>query len=472
MPVNNSLPQDAVITPSMLKGTLPAIASKSAAHRMLIAAALSDRATNITCSSTSDDIEATKACLKALGARITNYEGGFTVSPLDRYALRQEPMRTLLCGESGSTLRFMVPVAAALGANARFSGEGRLPARPMSPLREELIAHGCEVSPQGMWPLTVAGSLQSGVFVLPGNVSSQFVTGLLLALPVTGAGGTVLITGTVESKPYIDLTCEVLRSFGAHVTCTWQQPKAEFCKDHPEFAEKLLGIDECEVVSALMLAPGTVYTSPGSINVEGDWSNSAFWLAAGALGEQVCVKGLCSSSTQGDKVVVDILQRFGASVQCLSTDSMFASYCAGNAGLPLKGIEIDVHDVPDLVPVLAVVAATAQGTTVFKNAARLRLKESDRIATTTELLEQLGARVESGPDTLKVWGTGTPAPEPCFCSCTVDSHGDHRLAMAAAVAACRANGPVHIKQAQVAAKSYPTFYDDYRALGGNVILNP
>ena len=452
-------PVRATVRPGALAGEVEAIASKSAAHRMLICAALADGPTRIRCSTTSQDIEATYACLAALGAKVERSGAWLTVEPIVRDAPHgRTPW--LPCGESGSTLRFMLPVVCALGCGGQFLMEGRLPERPLEPLRSRLAEHGCTIGPAGMVPLPVWGRMAGGTFDLPGNVSSQFVTGLLLALPLAGGGGCVRLHGAVESRPYIDLTVGVMRAFGVEVAESCEADAADGGGDG---------------LTVFTVAPDARYASPGEAAVEGDWSNAAFWLCAGALSDEpVRVCGLDLASSQGDLAVLDVLGAMGAHVRCHPGEG-WAEVCGCDPETGercrLRGVEVDAHDVPDLVPVLCVVAACAEGDTRVVNAARLRIKESDRLATTAELVRSLGARVDELPDGLvvhglgRVPGSGVPA-RAVLRACTVRSHGDHRIAMAAAVGATAADGPVEVCGANAVAKSYPGFFADFLGLGG------
>ncbi len=440
---------DAMVEPGGVGGAIAAIASKSAAHRILILAALADAETQVACSTTSRDIEATAACLEALGAGVERCDGGFLVRPVPREAdgsLALAARGTLLdCGESGSTLRFMLPVACALGAEATLTGSGRLPERPLSPLRELLEAHGNTLSPAGAWPVQTGGRMEGGDFELRGDVSSQFVTGLLLAASACGQAVRVEVRPPVESRPYIDLTLACLARFGL-------RPQVR---------------DRADGGLAIALPEGARAVTPGRLAVEGDWSNAAFWLCAGAIGPSpVTVTGLDTASTQGDRAVVDILRRFGAQVE---VNDAAGEVCARPGRL--QGITIDAGDIPDLCVPLSMVAACAQGTTHIVNAARLRAKESDRLASVAQTLRALGAEVQEGPDSLTVEGRGAGSgADPCLAACTVDSFNDHRIAMAAAIAATRAEGPVTITGARAVTKSYPRFFEDYRRLGGQVAI--
>ena len=260
---------DVTIRPSALSGTIPAIASKSMAHRLLIMAALCPGTTDINCNATSKDIEATASCLEALGARIARTRLGFRVNPLPGTSatdnIRQAtPGARLDCGESGSTLRFMLPVVAALGHGASIDGHGRLAERPLSPLYEELVCHGVTLSKRGVLPLVVSGTLLPGRFSIPGNVSSQFVSGLLMAAPLLSAPSEIVVTEPVESRSYIRLTMRALAEFGVDVGVT----------------RETVDGDRATVLS---VSPARGAVSPGTVTVEGDWSNAAFWLAAGAI---------------------------------------------------------------------------------------------------------------------------------------------------------------------------------------------
>lgn len=387
------------IHPSPLHGTIPAIASKSMAHRLLICGALAEEKTEVLCCSTSKDIDATRACLQGLFS-----EG------------------KLPCGESGTTLRLLLPVAAALGKTVEFHMEGRLPQRPMHPLDEQLVAHGARLSRPQEDILRCEGKLSPGDYTLPGNVSSQYISGLLLALPLLDAPSTLTVTGKVESEPYIHMTLATMETFGISV-------KKE---------ENVYHIPACG------------YKSSGSVTVEGDWSNAAFWLCAGALGKAVSVTGLDKNSLQGDKNIADILQNFGAKVTW-EGDTITVS--PGK----LTACDIDAAAIPDLVPVVAVVASAAEGTTRIYNAQRLRLKESDRLETVTQMLTALGGKVEQTEDGLLITGT-------LLTGGTVDSVNDHRIAMAAAVASILCKAEVTVLDAQAVNKSYPQFWEDFERL--------
>ena len=409
-----------VIEPSPLKGEIAAIPSKSVAHRMLICAALADGPTTLRIPKTSDDIDATADCLRALGAAITVNNEDYIVEPIAQI----ENIPQLDCGESGSTLRFLLPVAAAAADRCRFDGHGRLPERPLSDLTDAMKEHGVSFDGEKL-PFTIGGRLRGGIFRLPGNVSSQYITGLLLALPLCEEDSVIELTTALESASYIDITLSVLKTFGITVHCERNR----------------------------YIIPGKqVFRSPGTLPVEGDWSNAAFFLTAAALNNDIVLTGLNPDSAQGDRKIIALLEQLGAVTQ---KDNGRLTLRSDD----LKGCTIDIQDTPDLLPVLSVAAAFAQGETTFINAARLRLKESDRLASSAAMIENLGGRAEVGEDELTVYGTG-------LIGGTVESCNDHRIAMSAAVAATRCSKPVTILHAEAVKKSYPGFYNDYNKTGG------
>ncbi len=395
-----------IITPGALAGRVRVPASKSAAHRALICAALADGPTTIRISALNRDIEATIACLTALGADIRREADALRVTPIARV-----PEDALLdCGESGSTLRFLLPVAAALGARCRVVGHGRLPLRPNAPLIGALRAHGASVD-SDLLPMVLSGRLRPGRFELPGDVSSQYISGLLFALPLPDGDSQITLTTHLESAAYVDMTLAALARFGIRV-----EP----------------------IGGGWRIPGGQRYRSPGEIGVEGDWSAAAFWLAANAIGADVRVEGLSEDTAQGDRAVAGLLGR----------------------------AEIDASGVPDLVPALAVAAAYRPGRTVIAGAARLRLKESDRLESVAKLLTALGHGCRVTADGLEIDGG---APTPCAEAVrTVDGANDHRVVMAAAVAATCADRPVRVTGAEAVEKSYPDFFRDFRQLGGRV----
>lgn len=385
---------DITINPGKLRGNVAVIPSKSQAHRYLICAALAATETTLICPDTSKDIEATAECLRALGADIQHTDGGYRILPIKNIP----PKAILNCCESGSTLRFMLPIAGALGVDATFQLSGRLPQRPLSPLWEEMERMGCSLSRPTESTIHCSGKLKSGDYSIDGSVSSQFITGLLFALPLIDGKANFSITGRLESKPYITMTENAIQAF--HY-------------------------------------PGK--PSPGTIAVEGDWSNGAFWLTATALGSNVTVTNLNENSVQGDKAIADILPQL-------------------RSGTPT----ISAADIPDLVPIMAVAAAANRGA-VFTDIARLRLKESDRVESVIAMITALGGKADATENTLTVYAAKLTGG-------TVDSCSDHRIAMAAAIASTVCTKPVTISGAECVNKSYPAFWDEFNRLGGNYEL--
>ena len=377
------------------------IPSKSYAHRALICAALADKKTRVVCELTSDDITATRSCISAM----------------------TEGTETMECGESGSTLRFMLPVLAAQGKKGRFITKGRLAERPIEALRRELIAHGCRVSPEGESPVTVEGQLTSGKFALPGNISSQFVTGLLLALPLLAGDSTVVIDGELESSAYVDITLDVLKKFGIDIE-----------------------YDGCE----FFVKGGQKFCGPLEYFVEGDWSAAAYWLVLGAIGrEAVSVGGLNMDSKQGDRGIVEVLRAFGAEIEI--KDSRIIAYPSS-----LKGTVVDVSGIPDLTPAIALAASVAEGRTEIINADRLRLKESDRLTAISNTLNSLGGQITELRGGLIIDGNGGARLK----GGSVNSYGDHRIVMMAAAASVVSEKTVEIEGREAVNKSYPGFFTE------------
>lgn len=429
---------DQILNVPKLSGVVRVPSSKSEAHRVLIAAALSclygaeRRTYRIHCTDTNEDIDATVRCLCALGADIAREADCFAVKPIT--ALPETA--TLDCGESGSTLRFLLPVVCALGAlrnggmTVSLMGHGRLPDRPLSPLYEELVAHGAILSPVGSNPLVVQGKLCAGSYQIRGDVSSQFISGLLFALPLLTENSTLTVTGRAESVPYIDMTLDAISSVTGAIRGalpTWH----------------ITGQNAKKATLALPV-----------LTVSGDWSGAAFFLAAGVMGEadkSVTVTGLSADTRQGDSAIVDVLRRMGGHITASGND--FTAH-----GSALHGCEIDAAQIPDLVPVLAVVASVAEGETRITGASRLRLKESDRLATVSAMITALGGDIRETDDGLCIRGV------PALRGGVVDAAGDHRIAMSAAIAATRCLESVTVTGAEAVAKSYPAFWDDLNSL--------
>ena len=391
---------DITISPSKLHGSVRAIPSKSQAHRVLICAAFAESETSIVCAETNQDIEATVACLNALGANITRTVNGYHVCPV--HALPSSA--TLPCNESGSTMRFMLPIVGALGVDTLLTMEGRLPQRPLSPLWEEMERMGCCISRPNNSTIRCQGTLRPGKYSISGSVSSQFITGLLFAMALMNGTSQLTLTSQLESKPYVEMTQQALRIFGVNTDNYCVQGNFQF-------------------------------RSPKKVAIEGDWSNAAFFLTAAELGNPISVSQLDDQSFQGDKAIRTLLKHLD-------------SNCT-----------ISAADIPDLIPILSVAAASKHGAK-FTDIQRLRLKESDRISAIIEMLSEFGIEAYADETTLTV----LPGK---FRSCTINSHNDHRIAMSAAIAATVADGHVTITNAQCVSKSYPAFWEDYQKLGGN-----
>ena len=400
---------DATITPASLCGSIKAIPSKSAAHRLLICAALADSETEIVCPRLSKDIAATAECLRAMGADITYKGGSFFVKPIKEASIDAE----LDCGESGSTLRFLLPVVCALGKGGRIKMHGRLPDRPLSPLWEELERQGVKLYKPERDTICVEGKLRAGDYKIRADISSQFISGLLFALPLLSEESRVIMEGPIESAGYIHMTRQTQEAFSLR----------------------------CSLKDNVFTIPaGAKYISPAKAEVEGDWSNAAFWLTASAISSgKIEVCGLSEVSMQGDKAVVKIIEDIKK----------------GNA-------RVDAGDIPDLVPVLSVLAAVSPGVTEFVNAGRLRTKESDRLKAIKAMLTALGCKCEENESGLAVCGGR-------LIGGVVDSKNDHRIAMSAAIAAIACSEKVTILGAEAVEKSYPEFFEDYKKLGGIIL---
>ena len=418
---------DVSITPHDLFGTVVAIPSKSCAHRALICASFADGTTNITCPYTSEDIQVTVDCLKALGTTIARTKQGFRVVPAKE---QNRPQNVQLnCKESGTTLRFLLPLLGVLNVNATISSEGRLFSRPLEPLVSELSAHGMSFSWQDEKTLEVSGKLNGGLFELPGDISSQFISGLLLSLPLLSDSSAIQITGSTQSKDYLAITEQVMQDF--EVTAAFDASSSTYTIE-PQH-----------------------YVCPGVYSIEGDWSNAAPWLAAGAIGQGVEVTGLSMQSVQGDRAILAALSLVGARV---SRQQKGAACMMDH----LRPFTISVSEVCDLAPVLAALAAFIPGTSRLTNIQRLRLKESDRVQSICNVLKAFGVTVELSEDQTELGITGGKQP----ISCIVDSCNDHRMVMMATILASYATGPVVITHAEAINKSYPLFFEHFKQLGG------
>lgn len=406
------------VSPSVPTGEIALPASKSVAHRALIAAACSDKPCLLSGRFVGDDVSATAECLRRLGATVETVPDGLLVSPIASLPAKAE----LYVGASGSTLRFMLPVAVALGVETSFSGTERLAARPIGDLIEELVRHGATASSLTL-PLTLGGKINEGVYRVNAGISSQFITGLMLALPIVG-GGKIVTEGKIVSKNYLDVTASVMRSFGVRV----------------------------EEENGVFTVCGK-YRSPSEFSVESDWSSAAFFAVCGVLGKGVTLTGLNLRSTQGDKAILDCLKNSGAEVVTTEKTVLI------KRGNP-KPFVFDVQNCPDAAPALGVLAATASGKSVLTGTERLKIKESDRSAEIVSMLRAFGAEATDYGDRIEIIGTGR------LRGCKIDLPDDHRMAMSAAVAASVAEGDSLLVNAECVSKSYPIFFDDFVKLGG------
>lgn len=390
------------IRPGKLQGKVSILPSKSHAHRLLIASALARGETRIHCPAENADIAATIRCLTALGAGIIRQGEYLIVS--GGIAIHGKAV-VLDCGESGSTLRFLIPLCGCLNREITLTGHGRLPSRPNGPLLSAMRENGALWEGEGL-PLAVRGGMKSGMYALPGNISSQYFTGLLMALPLLSGDSMLHYTSPLESMPYVEITLATLRQFGIIV-----EP----------------------IQNGWRIPGGQIYRSPGEARAEGDWSAAAFWLSANKLGSQVEALGLQAYSPQGDKAIVELLEKIG-------------------------GV-IDVTDTPDLMPVLSIAAAATPGKTIITGAARLRIKESDRLSAMARVIRDLGGSAEEKADGLIIRGGRLQGG-------VIDGVNDHRVVMSAAIAATVCVNPVTILGAEAADKSYPGFFEDFAKLGG------
>lgn len=434
---------DIRITPSNLRGTVAALSSKSDVHRALICAAFSEKATRIFCNVRSKDIEATARCLRTAGARINfSEENEIFVEPVRPESARQmatlgkeacktdEPLKAahaqrtaeaserrepplLDCGESGSTLRFLLPVMGAFGKSVRFCGSGELPNRPLSALTSAMSAHGIRFSAEKL-PFCISGRLSGGRFYLPGDISSQYITGLLLGFPLLHgqAPAEIVLTSRLQSAGYVDMTLDTMSRFGAAAERT---------------------------ETGFRFAGGNGYRSPGDYEADGDWSGAAFWLCAGRMrGNEILVTGLREASLQGDRAVSELV-----------------------SGWEREHRRIDASGIPDLVPALSALSAVSGGTTEIVHAERVRLKECDRLSAIAKEFGKLGVSISERADGLFIRGCERPAG-----GVTLDGHNDHRIVMAEAVLASACEKDCVITGAEAVEKSYPHFFADFRKLGG------
>ena len=410
------------VLPGSRTGNVRAPSSKSMAHRQLVTTALAERPSRLKIDGISDDILATIGCLNAFGADITLADDTLTVVPIDI----EKPISrvTLLPRESGTTLRFMLPLAGLLGVSADIIPEGRLLSRPLRELTNELSRHGMRFT-FGEDAIRASGRLLPGDYVLPGNISSQYISALLLTLPKLENDSRLTVTGNVESKAYIDLTVSALNNAGVRI-------------DRDDNVFYIKGSQK--------------YVPADYSAAEGDWSNAAFFLCMGALSRNgISVSGLNNDSMQGDRQIAGILARMGANVSV-------SDHAITVKGGELKALTLDVSQIPDLVPAVSTLMAFADGTSRITNAGRLRLKESDRLETTCSFLRAIGADAALDVDDIVIKGKRVLAGG------KADAFNDHRVAMALTLAACGCLGPVVIRGAEAVNKSFPDFFRRFDSL--------
>lgn len=420
------------ITPGFRSGRIRIPSSKSVVHRLLVCASLGKNEVFLHFDGVSKDIQATADCLASLGASIEVRPDGFLVHPISsltsvsNHSLQTEHNPILLpAGESGSTLRFLMPLVGMLGCSAAFVMHGRLSERPLAPYDRLLEEHSMQIRREGTL-LHCEGRLQSGDYCLPGNISSQYFSGLLMSLPLLSSDSCLQATGVLESPGYIALTEDALRLSDVRFTREGENAWHIFGGQRPKLAPE--------------------------VYAEGDWSNAAFFLCIGALSESgVSVSGLQLDSSQGDRAILSILNDFGA---LLFSDGDTVTVRRGET----HPLEIDARDIPDLVPVLAVLCSAAPGTSRITGAARLRFKESDRLRAVKLMIQNLGGDLEELSDGLIIHGSGR------LRGGMTEAFNDHRIAMSAAVASVLCSESVVISHAECVDKSYPAFWRDFESL--------
>ena len=422
--------QEIKINNSKLKGEVKIPPSKSMAHRAIICASLGSGVSTIDNIDYSDDINATIDGMISLGAIIEKNEDKLTITGAFNKDAKRNAVRTIDCNESGSTLRFLVPISLLFDGMTKFVGRGNLGKRPLDTYFDIFKEQGIKYSTvDGRLSLMVKGNLDSGEFVLAGNISSQFITGLLFTLPLLKGDSKIILSTELESKGYIDLTLSCMKDFGISI----------LNNNYREFIIK-----------------GNQGYVSRDYRVEGDYSQGAFYLCADALGSEVKVKDLRKDSLQGDKEVIEILERMGAKFN-------FKDNLSCHVDGDLVSTIIDGSQCPDIIPVISLVAALTKGKTEIINAGRLRIKECDRLKAVATELNKLGAKIEEKDEGLVIYGV-----QELEGGVEVWSWKDHRIAMTLAIAATRCKKPIIIKDYDCVAKSYPRFFEDYKMLGGAI----
>ena len=396
--------------------------SKSYTHRALLAATLANGTSILSPYRMSDDILATQEAISSLGAHCLS---GNRCLAVTGGRFRKKP-HTIFCRESGSTLRFLIPVLAALGVTTTYHGTGRLPSRPISPYIPPLQANGDSFSGK-MLPFTVSGQLQPGNYSIAGNISSQFITGLLLALPLLSDDSQITILNPLESAPYVHMTLELLSQFGILI----HQTETGF------------------------LVPGNQQYRPCNYPIEGDASQASCFAILGCLGSNpITLSGLSPNSAQGDQILFSLLEDCGASVCWKNNDLTI------HPAQTISPFTFDISQCPDLAPAVALLGCLCQGRSKITGCQRLRLKESDRFSTIVAALTSIGGKLQKADDCIVIDGINS------FSGGIANSFGDHRIVMALSVAAAFSSAPIIISHAEAIEKSYPDFYQDYHTLGG------
>lgn len=411
---------DVVVKKSYLRGEVTPPSSKSVAHRLILASAISRSQTKIFGNLNSNDIIATLDCIESLGSSVERIEGGVKISPS---TLRSENV-IFNVKESGSTMRFLLPLLPVYGKKFTMVGEGRIGERPITALKETMAKVGVEVESDFL-PTKVKGNYTGNTFEIDPSLSSQYLTGLLFTLYALG-GGTIITTGPVTSKGYVDVTLAVLKKFGVEVEN--ENDKYIISVNNPRNA-------------------------PSEINVDGDWSSACFWVVAGLLNGELNIKGLSYPNSQPDSIIIELAKRMGGKVE------------VGRDGIKvfkseLKAIDFNADNSPDIVPILAVACAFADGVSTITGVKRLRIKESDRVATVCDMLSNVGVKVESGEDHLKIWGRRS------LKSGTINSANDHRIAMSGIILSSQIEEGARVNGVECVSKSYPDFIKDFISLGG------
>ncbi|MEC9484691.1 MAG: 3-phosphoshikimate 1-carboxyvinyltransferase [Candidatus Izemoplasma sp.] len=408
--------------PTSLHGSISAISSKSVAHRAIIAAALSDQPSTLYNVLLSDDIKATLNAVKKLGTSIKIKDSSIYIKPKKKRFLKA---KTIDCNESGSTLRFLIPVTSLYDKTITLTGRQSLLNRPMT-LYEDVFNKSDSTLTIADNKIVVNGSIKPGEYILKGNVSSQFFTGLMLTLPLLDGDSTLIVEGPLESKSYIDLTIDVLKSFNITIK---ERENRYYIKGNQQYK-------------------GNQYT------VEGDFSQAAFFFVAGAINGGISIHNLNINSVQGDKAIIDFLTQMNA--QPIVTDNGYTITKKSTLGTT-----IDISNCPDLAPILSLLGSVSEGTTKLINAHRLKIKESDRIYSTVSTLKALGADITNDDESITIKGK-----KHLEGGVTVDSFNDHRIAMMVAIATTVCKNPVTLTNAKAVNKSYPSFFEDYKRLGG------